>query len=225
MAAAKSAPRSRAKSAAGPAAGPAKSLPPDSVQPRDLAAWGRWLEKHHERPNGVWLVSYKRSTGKAKFTYPESVEEALRYGWVDSIARTLDPERTMQWFAPRKKGSGWAATNHARVARLIAEGRMTPAGLAKVEAAKADGSWDRLVKAHAEGPSKDLVAAFRRHAGSASHFAAFPPGVRKQILEWIATAKRPATRSARVEQTARLAARNERANEWVPRSKRTTRQD
>lgn len=196
------------------------ALPPDAVQPRDLAAWGRWLEKHHERPNGVWLVTFKRSSGKARFSYAEAVVEALRFGWVDSIARTLDTARTMQWYAPRKKGSGWAATNRARVARLIADGRMAPAGMAKVEAAKADGSWDRLVKAHAEGPPKDLIAAFRRHAGSAKHFTAFPPGVRKQILEWIATAKRAGTRAARVQETARLAAKNERANQWVPKAER-----
>jgi uncharacterized protein YdeI (YjbR/CyaY-like superfamily) len=212
MAAAKRVARSAAKAT--------DALPPDAVQPKDLVAWGQWLEKHHERPNGVWLVTFKRSSGKSPFSYAEAVEEALRFGWVDSVARTLDPERTMLWYAPRKKGSGWAATNHARVARLIAEGRMAPAGLAKVETAKADGSWDRLVKAHAEGPPKDLIAAFRRHAGSAKHFAAFPPGVRKQILEWIATAKRPETRAARLEQTARLAAKNERANQWVPKAER-----
>jgi uncharacterized protein YdeI (YjbR/CyaY-like superfamily) len=212
MAAARTGTRSTAKAT--------QALPPDAVQPKDLVSWGQWLEKHHERPNGVWLVTCKRSSGKASFSYAEAVEEALRFGWVDSVARTLDPERTMQWYAPRKKGSGWAATNHARVARLIAEGRMAPAGMAKVEAAKADGSWDRLVRAHAEGPPKDLIAAFRRHAGSAKHFAAFPPGVRKQILEWIATAKRAETRAARVEQAARLAAKNERANQWVPKAER-----
>jgi uncharacterized protein YdeI (YjbR/CyaY-like superfamily) len=223
MAAVKAAARAAANTGARAATSTSSVLPRDTVQPKDLAAWGRWLERNHERPNGVWLVTFKRTSGKARFSYAEAVEEALRFGWVDSIARTLDPERTMQWFAPRKKGSGWAATNHARVARLIAEGRMAPAGLAKVEAAKADGSWDRLVKAHAEGPPRDLVAAFRRHAGSAKHFAAFPLGVRKQILEWIATAKRVETRAARVEQTARLAAKNQRANQWVPPDKRRTR--
>ena len=102
--------------------------------------WSAWLEHHHRRPDGVWLLQWKARMGKPAIPYEEAVTEALRFGWIDSTYRSLDDERGMLWWSPRRKGSAWARTNKARIARLEAEGRMTPAGRAVVEAAKADGS-------------------------------------------------------------------------------------
>ncbi len=188
----------------------------ETVHPKTRTAWRRWLERHHARADGVWLVSYKKATGKPRVDYEAAVEEALCFGWVDSKPRKLDDERTMLYFTPRKPRSGWAGSNKARVARLVAEGRMAPAGLAKVEAARHDGSWTALDAVEALDVPPDLRRALDGRARAASRFDAFPPSVRRSILQWIASAKKPETRANRIDETARLAARNVRANQWQP---------
>ena len=188
--------------------------PPDSIHPLTRAAWRAWLEQHHERTEGVWLISYKQATGKPRVAYDEAVEEALCFGWVDSKPNKLDDERSMLWFAPRKRGSGWSRPNKERVARLIAAGLMAPAGLAKVEAAKADGSWVALDAVEALEEPPDLQVALAANLAARQHWDAFPRSARRGVLEWIANAKRPETRARRIEETARLAADNVRANQW-----------
>jgi uncharacterized protein YdeI (YjbR/CyaY-like superfamily) len=121
--------------------------------------------------------------------------------------------------SPRKPGSAWSTLNKQRVENLLAAGLMEEGGLAAIEAAKADGSWTRLDGAGALEIPADLARALEAHPPSARHFGAFPPSTRRAILEWIATAKTEETRNRRVEQTARLAAENIRANQWrAPRS-------
>jgi uncharacterized protein YdeI (YjbR/CyaY-like superfamily) len=188
--------------------------PPNSVHPHNAAEWRAWLEANHTREEGVWLISYKKASGKPAMTYDEAVEEALSFGWVDSKANKLDDERAMLWIAPRKAGSGWSRPNKERVERLIADGRMTPAGLAKIEAAKADGSWTLLDAVENLEVPDDLAAEFDKYPDARAHWEAFPRSVKRAILEWIVQAKRPETRAKRVEQTARLAQENVRANEW-----------
>jgi uncharacterized protein YdeI (YjbR/CyaY-like superfamily) len=165
----------------------------------------------------VWLVSFKKATGRQAFGYEEAVTEALRVGWVDSRSRALDDERTMLWFAPRAAGSGWSRPNKERIARLEREGRMAEAGLRVVERARADGSWSMLDAVEDGVVPDDLAAAFARHPGSRERWDAFPRSARRGILEWIVQARRAGTRAARVEETARLAARGERANQWRPK--------
>lgn len=188
--------------------------PPNSVHPLDTAEWRAWLEANHTRAEGVWLVSYKKASGKPSMTYEESVEEALCFGWVDSKGNKLDDERTMLYFAPRKAGSGWSRPNKERVERLIADGRMAPAGLAKIEAAKADGSWTLLDSVEALEVPPDLEAEFDKYPDARRNWEAFPRSVKRGILEWIVQAKKPETRARRVEETARLAQDNVRANQW-----------
>ncbi|HVL13034.1 MAG TPA: YdeI/OmpD-associated family protein [Gemmata sp.] len=188
--------------------------PPNSVHPKSRAAWRAWLEANHSRGEGVWLVTFKKAAGKPRVEYDEAVEEALCFGWVDSKPAKLDAERSMLWFAPRKAGTGWSKPNKERVARMVAAGRMAPAGLAKVEAAKADGSWEKLDAVERLEVPADLARAFRARPGSRANFDAFPRSVKRGILEWILQAKKPETRARRVEETARLAAENRRANQW-----------
>jgi uncharacterized protein YdeI (YjbR/CyaY-like superfamily) len=193
------------------------AAPPNSTHPKTLAAWRRWLEKNHTRAEGVWFVFYNQASGKGRFAYAEAVEEALCFGWIDSTANKLDAERAMYWFAPRKKGSGWSRVNKVRIERLLAEGRMHPAGLAKLEAAKHDGSWTLLDAVEDLEVPPDLQAALSAHPPADKHFAAFPPSARKAILGWIVHAKRPETRARRIAVTAAAAAENKRANEWRPK--------
>lgn len=192
--------------------------PENSVHPLTRAEWRAWLEQHHGRADGVWLVSYKQATGKPRVTYDEAVEEALCFGWVDSKGNKLDEERSLLWFAPRKRGSGWSRPNKERVERLIAAGLMTPAGMAKIDAAQADGSWSLLDAVEAIEIPPDLAEALAGYPMAAANFAAFPPSAKRGILQWIVQAKTPATRAKRVAETARLAQENQRANQWRPAS-------
>ena len=185
-----------------------------SVQPDTLAEWRSWLVREHAASAGVWLVIYKKSSGKRVFSFDEAIEEALCFGWIDSKPGRVDDKRTKLWFTPRKPGTGWSRINKDRIARVIDDGRMTEAGMLKIDAAKKDGSWSMLDSVDALQAPADLKAAFVAHPGSQVNFDNFPKSVRRGILEWIVQAKRPETRAKRIEETARLAAENKRANQW-----------
>jgi uncharacterized protein YdeI (YjbR/CyaY-like superfamily) len=183
----------------------------EQVHVESVADWRSWLAANHAREDGVWLVSWKPATGRPRVAYEEAVEEALAFGWIDSKGRSLDDERSMQWFSPRKPGSGWARTNKERIIRLEREGRMTAAGRAVIQRAKADGSWTLLDAVEALIVPADLGAALDASPGSAAHWDAFPRSARRIMLEWVAQAKRPETRARRVAEIAEAAARGERA--------------
>ena len=190
------------------------------LEPATLADWSDWLARHHARSTGVWLVRAKKATGRQAFDYESAVVEALRYGWIDAVQRVVDDERSRLWFAPRRRRSGWAASNKQRIARLEAEGRLEPAGRAAVEAAKADGTWSLLEDLERLDVPDDLAVALDRHPGARARWDAFPASARRGILGWIRLAKRPETRERRVAETAEKAARGERANMWTPREHR-----
>lgn len=185
-----------------------------SVHPRTRAEWRAWLETHHATANGAWFVYYKKGTGKPGVRIGDAVEEALCFGWIDSVQRSLDAERTMLRFTPRKPKSGWSKVNKERVGRLIASGLMTPAGLEKVEAAKRDGSWNALDAAERLEIPADLETALAANRTAKRYFDAFPPSSKKIILTWITHAKRPETRAKRVAETVRQAAKNLKANHY-----------
>jgi uncharacterized protein YdeI (YjbR/CyaY-like superfamily) len=190
------------------------NAPSRSIHPLTPAEWRTWLERHHTQPNGVWLISYKQATGKPHVTYAEAVEEALCFGWIDSKPNKLDDERTMLWFAPRKAGTGWSKPNKERVEKLIEAGRMAPAGLTKLAAAKQDGSWNALDAVEALEVPPDLAQAFATNSTAQHYWDAFPRSAKRGILEWISNAKKPETRSKRIAETVALAADNKRANQW-----------
>jgi uncharacterized protein YdeI (YjbR/CyaY-like superfamily) len=180
------------------------------VEADDRATWRAWLEANHASSTGAWLITWRPSSGRRSLDYEAAVEEALCFGWVDSTGGRIDDERGRLYFAPRKPGSGWAATNKARVERLIADGRMAPAGLAAIERAKANGSWELLDSVERMEVPHDLATALGARPPAADHFAAWPPSVRKQILTSLVQAKRPETRAERIRKFTEAAARNER---------------
>ncbi len=193
------------------------SQPPEnSVQPETPAEWRAWLQTHHSTSPGIWLIIHKKASGKQRLDYGEAVEEALAFGWIDSKPRTLDNQRSMRWFTPRKAGSGWSRLNKQRIERLIADGRMAPPGLARIEAARMDGSWEALDAIEAMVIPEDLARAFAANPLACDNFNAFPRTAKRVILEWISNARRPETRAKRVAEAVEKAARNIRANEWRP---------
>ena len=177
----------------------------ERVQPATRAEWRAWLAAHHASSSGVWLISSRRSSGRPRVEYEDVIAEALCFGWVDGTQRRLDDERTMLYLAPRRRGGTWARSNKERVARLAAEGLMTPAGLAVVEAAQADGSWTSLDTVEALEVPEDLGAALDADPAARSGYDAMPPSARRQLLWLVVSAKRPATRARRVERAVELA--------------------
>lgn len=185
----------------------------ERVELTSRAQWRAWLKKHHTRTEGIWLVRWKKAHEGRHFTYEAMVEEALCYGWIDATARPLDAERSMQYLLPRKPNSMWSRVNKARVEELIANGRMTAAGLRAMEVAKANGSWTTLDDVEAFVMPPDLVKALAKNKTAKKHFDAFPPSARKYALNWIGSAKTEPTRTKRIAEMVRLAAQNLRHNQ------------
>ena len=186
----------------------------EQVEITSRAGWRAWLAEHHGSSPGVWAVTYKKDSGGPHVPYEDVVEEALAFGWVDSQGRRLDDTRWQLYCAPRKRGSAWSRANRARVERLAAAGLMTPAGQAAVDEAQASGAWLAIEHAEAGVEPGDLAAALDAQPDARRHWDAFPPSIKRAILEWIGTAKRPETRAKRISETARLAAQDVRANQW-----------
>jgi uncharacterized protein YdeI (YjbR/CyaY-like superfamily) len=191
------------------------------VEPRDRAEWRAWLERNHGTSRGIWLAVGKKGNTRTALTYVEAVEEALCFGWIDSVVNRLDEHRFKQLVTPRKPGGTWARSNKERVERLTAQGLMTPAGFAAIESAKADRTWTLLEEIEALTVPDDLAIALDSNPTARGYFEAFPDSAKRLALWWIRSAKRPETRATRVAETVRLAAENRRANEQGRRDDQT----
>jgi uncharacterized protein YdeI (YjbR/CyaY-like superfamily) len=182
----------------------------ERLEPDSLEAWSAWLAAHHADTPGVWLVTHKPSSGLAAFDYEAAIVEALRWGWVDSTQRGVDEQRSMMWYAPRRRGSVWTRRNKERVGALEAAGRLEPAGRAAVEAARASGMWTLMDDVEDLVVPDDLAAALDARPGARDHWESFPASARKQALAWIVLAKRDETRAVRVAEVAAKSLRGER---------------
>ena len=182
----------------------------DHVEAPDAATWRAWLEENHATAPSVWLVYWKRATGRPSVTWSEAVDEALCFGWIDTTVRSLGPERHQQYFTPRSPTGTWSRINKAKIERLLADGLMHPAGLRAVETAKANGSWDALTDADGHVLPDDLAVALAAEPGAQATFDAYTPWVRSRTIYRVTSAKRPATRAGRIEAVVAAAARGER---------------
>ncbi len=176
--------------------------------------WRNWLEANHATSPGIWLVTWEQGSGRAMVAWDAIVDDALCYGWVDSRPRAIDATRSARLLTPRKATSNWSARNKRRVEALTAEGRMEPAGLAAVHAAKANGRWSALDEVETLSEPPDLAAALDSIPNARRHWDAFPRSARRAILEWIAGARTEATRQSRIKRTVSDASQNIRANQW-----------
>jgi uncharacterized protein YdeI (YjbR/CyaY-like superfamily) len=172
--------------------------------------WRAWLQKNHDKEAEVWLVYFKKESGEQSIDYESSVEEALCFGWIDSIIKNLDETRYARKFNPRKAESKWSELNKQRVEKLIKSKRMTKFGLAKIEAAEKNGMWDKSdrPKISLEIP-KEFDEALRKSKKAGEFFAQLAPSYQKQYIVWIAVAKRPETRKRRIEESIALLAKRE----------------
>ncbi|WPP52938.1 YdeI/OmpD-associated family protein [Catalinimonas niigatensis] len=177
-------------------------------------AWRQWLEENHATEKSVWLIIYKKESGVPSVYYPEAVEEALCFGWIDSKANKRDAQSYYLYFAQRKPKSKWSKVNKVKVEKLLQQGLMAPAGLETIELAQRNGSWTALDEVEKLMVPDDLQLAFDKNKMAYENWQKFPPSTRRGILEWILNAKRPETRQKRIEETLAQAARNIRANQY-----------
>jgi uncharacterized protein YdeI (YjbR/CyaY-like superfamily) len=174
----------------------------DIFYPENKKQWRQWLEENHGLLNEVWLVFYKKASGKPSVTWSDSVDEALCFGWIDSKKVPVDAEKSHQFFSKRKPKSTWSKINKDKTERLIKEGLMAPAGFESIRIAKDNESWTLLDEVEALIIPDDLEMAFNLKPGSKEYFLSLSKSMRKMILQWVVLAKLPDTRRKRINEIA-----------------------
>lgn len=175
------------------------------VYARNPAQWRTWLKKHSKTATEVWLVYYKKNSGKPSIEFSDALDEVLCFGWIDTKIKSLDASRFMMRFVPRKPGSSWSPSNIARVKRLIAQHRMTAAGRAPFAGHQAR----RMPPLPAHLP-KELERRLKTCSAAWKAFQTFPPGYRRLSIGWVASAKQAQTREKRLAKLIEFSARKER---------------
>ena len=182
----------------------------EQVYLKSREEWRDWLRLHHDTSSGIWLVCYKKHTGKSSLEYDAIVEEALCFGWIDSIIKGIDDERYLRKLTPRKPQSRWSDSNKRRVSRLEKDGLTAAAGIARVQEARASGVWDRPDRPpDSSVMPRELERALSQNAKARRFFDQLAPSYRKQFIGWIGDAKREETRARRAEEAVSLLERGQ----------------
>ena len=168
------------------------------IQPKSRKAWRAWLQKNHASSSGIWLVYARKHTGIPSLTYSEAVEEALCFGWIDSLVHPIDDSLYKQIFTPRKDKSAWSPLNKTRVARLIANGVMTPAGMKSIDLAKKNGQWNAHNATEAMTMPPELKKALTANAAAKKNWPTYTASQQKAFLRMVNGAKTAETRAKRV---------------------------
>lgn len=176
--------------------------------PHNRKDWRKWLELNHIEKEGVWLIFYKKNSPDHNLTWSESVDEALCFGWIDSIKKTIDTNKYKQYFSKRKAKSNWSKVNKAKVKSLIDQGLMEEAGYKSIEIAKENGSWIILDDVEALVIPEDLKSEFAKYQGSIEFFNSLSKSIKKGLLYWVISAKRNETRQKRISEIAENASKN-----------------
>lgn len=172
--------------------------------------WRKWLQKNHSKESALWLIFYKKETGKPSIDYESAVEEALCFGWIDSIVKKIDEEKYARKFTPRNNNSVWSDPNKSRVKKVIKEGRMTEFGLEKINAAKKSGAWNKKIEPPeiSYDAPKEFISALNRNKKAKSNFDKFSPSVKRRYYMWINIAKKKETIERRIKESIELLSKN-----------------
>ncbi|HEV7891769.1 MAG TPA: YdeI/OmpD-associated family protein [Pyrinomonadaceae bacterium] len=181
---------------------------PKTLYVQDRVAWRAWLEEHHATEREVWLVYYKKHTGRPRVPYDDAVEEALCFGWIDSIVRRVDDDSYLQKFTPRRDKSNWCESNVRRARKLITEGRMTKAGLDAIAEGALDTEFAPKPKSKDVEVPRFVSDALKKTPRAFENFNALAPSYRREYVGWITQAKREETRERRLAEAARLLSEN-----------------
>ncbi len=166
--------------------------------PCDKKDWRNWLEQNHTKKDAVWLILYKKKSPDHNLSWGESVEEALCFGWIDSVKKTVDAKKYRQYFSKRKAKSNWSKINKDKVKVLIDQGLMEKAGYKSIEIAKKNGSWTILDEVEALVIPEDLKQELAKYIGAKEFFESLSTSDKKILLYWVVSAKRKETRQKRV---------------------------
>lgn len=189
-------------------------IPDHPLRFRDRDAWRAWLQGQHAMYKEAWLVIKKNHITDPGVFYAEAVEEALCFGWIDGAMKSATGEFYYLRFSPRKRGSIWSVSNQKRVEGLIALGKMTDAGMAKVREAQENGEWEAAIaREDTSSLPDDLKRALEGNPAARANFEKLPASQKKQFLHWIWSAKRDETRRKRIRETVELAATDKRLGE------------
>lgn len=180
----------------------------ETFYPKHKQEWREWLIENHTQKQSIWLVCYKKQANVPTITWSDAVDEALCFGWIDSTRKSIDSDKFIQFFTRRKPNSNWSKINKEKIERLIGEDLMFQAGLESVERAKKNGSWTILDTVEELFIPEDLETAFEANPGAKDYFLNLSKSVKKMILYWVVSAKRPETRQKRINEVAVLAAQN-----------------
>lgn len=169
----------------------------ESFCPADKHDWRKWLALNHQKKDAVWLIFYKKSSANSNLSWSEAVDEALCYGWIDSVKKTIDTEKFIQYFSKRKATSTWSKVNKDKVAYLISENRMQKAGHLTIEIAKKNNSWSILDEVEALIIPEVLQKEFDKREGALEYYESLSKSAKKILLSWVALAKRTETKQKR----------------------------
>ncbi len=181
---------------------------------RTRKEWRKWLNKNSQIEKSVWLIIYHKGSKTKSVYYNEAVEEAICFGWIDSIAHKRDEESKYQFFAQRKPKSNWSKANRERAEKMLEQGQMTQRGQKLIDLAKKTGTWEALIDVQNSVIPDDLQNQLNKNKKALKNFLAFTPSSKRIILEWILNAKKNETRQKRIEETVRLATDNIKANHY-----------
>jgi uncharacterized protein YdeI (YjbR/CyaY-like superfamily) len=171
------------------------------------AAWRKWLASNYDKRDHAWLIIYKKGSGKANLTLESAVMEAICFGWIDGKLKSIDDERYILRYSPRKPKSPWSKINKDRAIKLMREGKMTDAGLEKIDEAKNNGLWDAAYTGRTrEEMPDDLEKALKADKTAQDNFNNFAASYRNNYIGWINGAKTDATRRKRIAEVVRRAA-------------------
>ncbi len=186
----------------------------DMFYPKNRQEWRMWLESNHVEKESVWLIMYMQKANQATVTWSEAVDEALCFGWIDSVKKKLDEHRSIQFFSKRKPKSTWSKINKDKIEKLTESGQMTESGLRCVEIAKQNGSWELLDSVEALVVPEDLETALLSRENAMEFFTGLNKTIKKGMLQWLVLAKRPETRQNRITEIAELAQKKQKPKQF-----------
>ena len=186
----------------------------ETFYPETIAQWRNWLQENHHRDQGVWLIQHNKKSGKPTISWSDAVDEALCFGWIDSLKKKLDTDSTIQYFGKRKSKSTWSKINKQKIEKLTAENRMSQAGLDIIKIAKENGSWEILDSVEELIIPDDLMQELSSRENAHEFFQNLSKSTKKMMFYWVISAKRPETRQKRILEIAEAAKRKVRPKQF-----------
>ena len=186
----------------------------ETFYPETVAQWRQWLQENHQRHKGIWIIQYNKKSGQPTVSWTDAVDEALCFGWIDSLKKKRDKDSSIQYFGKRKANSTWSKINKQKIEKLIEENKMTPAGFDTIKTAKENGSWEILDSVEELTIPDDLTQALSGKDNAKEFFHGLSRSIKKMMLYWVISAKKPETRQKRILEIAEAAEKKKKPKQF-----------